>query len=329
MTAERTPIRRRLAIGRTAHRPPWGVRKTGHRSIVAPLAATLAATLAVRAGIALARAARERRAVEQREQDRRFARQAGEPLAQALQRMALGQLEIAIELLASGGESDSPETAVHETRKALKRLRALTALARAAASRGGVRTRAGDAPRERGQARGRTRRGRAARHPRSTDRAPSTQARRARRGVAIARAPVERARSAPRRATLGDPSIRAEVLAELGACRVRVSAWQLAEHEGIGLVQPGLARLYRQGQARYRGVTRRRGDRTLRNTPLAQTRQGSALRRTDALARGGTGSTGARKAQARPAQVGAGTQGCDLAAPRGTPCRPARRTPRR
>ena len=62
MSAEWTPIRRRLAIGRIAHRPPRGGRKAGHRSIVPPLAATLAATLAMRAGVALARAARERRA---------------------------------------------------------------------------------------------------------------------------------------------------------------------------------------------------------------------------------------------------------------------------
>ncbi len=262
MSAEWTPIRRRLAIGRTAHRPPWGGRKTGHRSIVPPLAATLAATLAVRAGISLARAARERRAAEQREQDRRFARQAGEPLARALQRMALGQLEIAIEQLAHGGESGSPEIAIHETRKALKRLRALLRL---------LEPRLGEEVFAREQATLRESASKLAgardgdvllatldrlieRHPSKLE---------GRGGVLRLRAHLLSERERARRATLDDPAIRAEVLAELEACRVRVSAWRLAEHGDIELMQPGLRRLYRQGQARYRGVAHKRGNRTL------------------------------------------------------------------
>ena len=67
MTTEWTAIRHRLSVRGTANRPPSGRRKVGHRSIVAPLAAvavgTLAATAAVGAGIALARAGRDRRAV--------------------------------------------------------------------------------------------------------------------------------------------------------------------------------------------------------------------------------------------------------------------------
>lgn len=191
-----------------------------------------------------------------------MARQASEPLAQALQRMALGQLEIAIELLASDGETDSPETAVHETRKALKRLRALLRLLeprlgeeviareqttlRESASRlaGG---RDGDVLLA-------TLDGLIERHPRKLE---------GRGGVLRLRAHLLSERERARRATLGDPAIRTEVRAELQACRVRVSAWQLAEHDGIGLVQPGLTRLYRQGQARYRRVAHKRGDRTL------------------------------------------------------------------
>ncbi len=66
MTTKRTAIRRRLAIGRTAHGPPWGGRKVGHGSIVAPLSATVAASLAIGArggaGARRARAARGREA---------------------------------------------------------------------------------------------------------------------------------------------------------------------------------------------------------------------------------------------------------------------------
>jgi CHAD domain-containing protein len=210
----------------------------------------------------LARAARERWASEQREQDRRFARQAGEPLAQALQRMALGQLEIAIEQLSHDGESGSPETAVHETRKALKRLRALLRLleprlgedvfAREQATlRESARKLAGARDADVLLA---TLDGLIKRHPRKLE---------GRGGVLRLRAHLLSERERARRITLGDPAIRAEVLAELQACRVRVSAWRLAEQDGIELVQPGLRRLYRQGQARYRGVAHRRGDRTL------------------------------------------------------------------
>ena len=58
MTTKRTAIRRRLSIRRTAHGPPWGGRKPGHGSIVAPLTATLAATVAAgaRCGVRARRA---------------------------------------------------------------------------------------------------------------------------------------------------------------------------------------------------------------------------------------------------------------------------------
>src|SRR5271166_6108882 len=65
MTAKRTAIRGRLAIRGAANRPPWGGRKAGHGSIVAPfattVAATLAATMVVGLGVVLARVERNRR----------------------------------------------------------------------------------------------------------------------------------------------------------------------------------------------------------------------------------------------------------------------------
>lgn len=261
MSAERTPIRRRLAIGRMAHRPPRSARKSGHRSIVPPLAATLAAAIAMRTGVSLARIARERRAAEQREQDRRFARRSGEPLAQALQRMATGQLDIAIETLERADGSGSSETAVHETRKALKRLRALLGLLEPrlgeevfgrenAALRGSAKKLAGARD---GDVLLATLDALIERHPRKLE---------GRGGVLRLRSHLLSERERARRATLGDPMLRTEVLAELRACRVRVAAWQLAESDGIELLQPGLTRLYRQGRERYRRVARRRGAQT-------------------------------------------------------------------
>src|SRR5271165_4097118 len=66
MTTDRTAIRRRLTVRRAAHRPPWGGRKTRHGSIVASVAATLAATVAVGVGVALAKAERDRRSARER-----------------------------------------------------------------------------------------------------------------------------------------------------------------------------------------------------------------------------------------------------------------------
>src|ERR1700685_3728678 len=143
MAADWTAIRRRLAVGRRAHRPPRSRRQGGrHGSIVAPLAATIAASVAVALGVAVAQAERSRRAAKaELGRARRFAQLPGEPLPEALRRMALGQLDLAIELL--GGESAGgrgggrrggrafDQKAVHDTRKALKRLRALVRLLRA------------------------------------------------------------------------------------------------------------------------------------------------------------------------------------------------------
>src|SRR5438270_11023684 len=96
MTTDRTPIRRRLTIGRPAPSPPWCRRKRRHRFIVPPLAATLAATLALRAGVSLARAARERRATVEGKHDRRLGLAPHETVGEGLRRMALGQLDLAI-----------------------------------------------------------------------------------------------------------------------------------------------------------------------------------------------------------------------------------------
>src|SRR4051794_10649594 len=133
LTAKRTSIRRRLAIRRAANGPPWRRRKSGHAHIVAPLfagvAVTAATTAAVRAGVAVAVAERARRAARaQREGERRFALRADETPDQGLRRMALAQLDLAVEMLAMENGAVSPSEAIHEVRKALKRLRALLSL---------------------------------------------------------------------------------------------------------------------------------------------------------------------------------------------------------
>ena len=102
MTANWTAVRRRLAVRRTAHRPPWGGRQAGHGSIVAPLAATVAATVAVgvgrRPGTGRARPPCGQGPAPARAPLRATA---GRAAGRGLRRMALGQLDLAIDAAAS------------------------------------------------------------------------------------------------------------------------------------------------------------------------------------------------------------------------------------
>ena len=128
MTTQRTPIRRRLAVRSAAHRPPSRWRQVGHRSIVAPVAATLAASVVLGLGVAVARVERDRRVdAKRRKRERRFGLHAEEPLGEGLRRIALAQLDIAIESI-DATSARSAEDRVHEARKALKRMRALLRL---------------------------------------------------------------------------------------------------------------------------------------------------------------------------------------------------------
>jgi CHAD domain-containing protein len=222
---------------------------------VAPLLAGVTASVALGLGVSIARLARERRA----KRSRQLGLRPGEPLGGALQRMALEQLDLTLEVLSDGGGPPS-EKAVHETRKALKRLRALlrmlepeldpNAYAREdAALRDAGRRLAGARDTEvmlatldglvehgRGKLSGRG-------------------------GVIRLRAALLAEREAARRDTLGDPAARTHVLAELRACRVRVAAWQLPERSQLQLVEAGLVRLYRKGEKRRRrAAAAKRGD---------------------------------------------------------------------
>ncbi|HWX52791.1 MAG TPA: CHAD domain-containing protein, partial [Solirubrobacteraceae bacterium] len=256
MTAYRTAIRRGLAVRRTPYRPPRRGRKASHGSIVAPLAATVAATLAatalVRAGSALARAERERRERMQRRRERQFALLPGESPAEGLRRIAIGQLDLALGHLQAEIDRDSAARAVHETRKALKRLRALMRLLRDELPDGEF-GRENSALREAGRRLAGARDAEVMldtlealleRHPRKLG---------ARSDLARLRdmLAAERDRAA-HGAMLGDSATRREVIGELGAVRSRVLQWRLPERPGMQLAEAGLGRIYRQGRRRFR-----------------------------------------------------------------------------
>jgi len=185
--------------------------------------------------------------------------------------MALAQVDLAIELLgasaSAAGNGARPdrapdETAVHETRKALKRLRALLRLledelgeeayARESAALREVAQRlsgARDAAVMLGTLDSLIRR-----HPRKLAR---------RRGVRELRRRLRAEHRRTEQATLSDPAARAEVLGALHAFRWRVSTWTLSDRPGLELVAADLERLYRSGRTRHRRVVRRKGDRMI------------------------------------------------------------------
>ncbi len=264
MTTKRTAIRGRLAVRRAANRPPWSLRRLGHRAIVAPLtatlAATLAATVAIGVGVALARAERDRRSVRVgRSRDRQFALRPEERVTDGLRRMAISQLDLAIELLGGDNGMVPAATAVHETRKALKRLRALIALLR---DELGER----EFAREDDVLRGAGLRLAGARDAEvlvsTLEDLVSEHPKRLahRRGVGRLRRQLVAERDAEIERTRDDAWARAQVVCELRAQRARVEAWTLPERDGIDSVEAGLRRIYRQGRRRRRRAARAKGE---------------------------------------------------------------------
>jgi hypothetical protein len=230
---------------------------------VAPLAATLAATAAVGVGVALARAGRDRRTSRaQLARERQFAMLPAEGLAGGLKRIALGQLDLAIEMLVTEDGQSLSESAVHEARKALKRLRALIRL---------LEDELGEQvfARENAVLREAGRRLSAARDAEVMvatledlmRRHPGKLAHR--RGVVRLHAAVRAERERVVQQSLGDGIAAADALDELRGVRRRVIAWSLSERPGIETVEPALKRLYGRGRRRYRRVALGRGNRTL------------------------------------------------------------------
>ncbi len=211
-------------------------------------------------GLALAKAERERRAVQSkpRASRRHFGLLADETAAHGLRRIALGQLDLAIELL---GDSSSmpPERAVHETRKTLKRLRALMRLLegeigskRAARERAILR----DAGARLASARDAevmvsTLDALLDRYPRKLARKP---------GLVQLRGHLRRERHTAAAQALEDTGTRVQVAEELCALRARVAKWKLPDRPAGRLVRPGLEHIYRAGRTGRRRAGRRKPD---------------------------------------------------------------------
>jgi CHAD domain-containing protein len=214
--------------------------------------------VAVGVGVALARAERERRVIRSRRRDRKLGLAPGEPLAAALPRMAVGQVDIVLELLAPDSQA-SNAYAVHETRKAIKRLRALLRLLQHQLGKAEY-TRDSDALRELAQRLSGARDaevmlatldGLIARHPHALGR---------RAGVRQLRARLIGEQRHLEQLALEAPAARSAAIAELVVLRERIAAWSLPDRRGIQLVERDLKKLYRQGQKRHQRVLRGKGD---------------------------------------------------------------------
>jgi hypothetical protein len=233
-------------------------RKATHHNILAPFAATVAATFAVGVGVALARAGRGRLAAATRERSRDFYLHPDEELGEGLRRIALGQIDLASEQI-EGRNGELGEHAVHETRKAIKRLRALLRVLRDELGEDTYRREADalrnlaallSAARDSEVLLG-TLEGLMRRHPRKLGRRKGA----ARLRVALAQ---EHEREATR--TLGDALLRARALGELRALRVEVEGWRLSGMPGTAPAERGLRGIYRRGRTRHRRVAAGKGD---------------------------------------------------------------------
>jgi len=236
--------------------------------------------------VALAQAERTRRAAKaQRARDRRFVQLPGEPLADGLRRMALGQLDLAIELLGGegtndrrgggqgsrkgggkrggkgggkGGGASSDERAIHETRKALKRLRALLRLLRGTLGERRF-AREYEILRDAAQqlAGARDAEVMVGTLDALLERQPRKFARR--RAIVELRKLLVAQRASAVKRTLDDGATRQEVLCELTGLRERAQLWDLPERPGITIVESDLRRIYRQGRRHHRRAGRSAG----------------------------------------------------------------------
>jgi CHAD domain-containing protein len=214
--------------------------------------------MAVGVGVVVIRAGRDRWATRRREQDRRLGLRSGERAADGVKRMALTQLDLAAEMLEAAARTGADEHAVHEARKALKRLRALLMLVRAEIGEQAF-------ARERTVVRNAARALAGARDAEvmlaTLDaliaRRPGKLAGRG--GIQRIRTRLAGERDQARRAMQDERSEREAALAALRACRTRAGAWELPDGGATKLLEPGLLRIYRLGRSRYRRAARRRG----------------------------------------------------------------------
>jgi CHAD domain-containing protein len=219
-----------------------------------PKMRAVAASTAVAAGGALAAGKLVRDRMVERAESRRLRRyrlEPGEGAAAGVRRIARGQIDLAVELLesADGGELDE---AIHESRKAFKRLRALVRLARDGLG-DEVYRRENETFRDAGRALSSVRDARV-----MVDTLEDLIARYGDEIPAGAFAGLRDVLSAEALAAqeqlANDAAAVRGVLGTLQTARARVAAWPLPEDEGPQVLAPGFKRIYRRGRSAQRAA---------------------------------------------------------------------------
>ena len=182
-------------------------------------------------------------------EQRKFALHPGEPVPEGIERIALAQLDGSIEGLA--GESDADRaTAIHETRKSLKRLRTTARLTRHQLGDRAFR-------RDNRTFRDVGRRLSAARDSRvMLDTLAELVEHYPRVADSDGLAPFRRtllSRHANSQRKLRDTAASEQALRELRAARDRVSAWPLSGESAAALA-PGVEQIYRRGRRAYKAA---------------------------------------------------------------------------
>lgn len=211
-------------------------------------------------GVALGRAGRSR-TLGTREQngERDLGLAAAEPTGEGLRRMALEQIELALSCLPA--EATPSEHAVHETRKAIKRLRALLRLLRADLGKATFK-------RENAALRDIAARLSGARDAEVMlgtldaliERHPGKL--RGRAGVRRLRRTLASERDRATRKTLAKRATIAQVRGDLLAFRARVELWPLKDVREGRLVAEGMSSIYAQGRERHERALRSAGRNT-------------------------------------------------------------------
>jgi CHAD domain-containing protein len=234
------------------------------------VAATLAASVVLGLGVAVARVERDRRAdAKRRKRERRFGLHASEPLGEGLRRIALAQLDIAIESIGATS-AHSAEERVHEARKALKRMRALLRLLEDDLGADGYDHESGvvrDAGRRLAPARDAavllsTLDALIERHPKQLGR---------RDGVRRLRAQLQREREGAAALALARAGRGGDALDDLLALRARMAARQPLRASSAASLEPALAGVYGKGRKRMRQAGR--GDGRLNGRKLHEWRK--------------------------------------------------------
>jgi CHAD domain-containing protein len=176
---------------------------------------------------------------------RRFRLRDGESAPKGIRRIACGQLDMSIERL-EGGTDEDTGTAVHETRKSLKRLRTTVRLARGELG-DEVYRRENVAFRDAGRRLAGARDNQVLLEMLA---AVSDRDGAARDGYTPFRRTLS-AQHAAAQKSLQEGRAVGDVLSELREARARVPEWPL-EREGLDAVAPGFKRIYRRGRRAYR-----------------------------------------------------------------------------